>query len=65
MFVRGWKRAWMKTPSPCRSGRDAQPERRGDGLVLNKENKVEQRVLTTSGTIGNDWLVTSGLQATA
>lgn len=30
-------------------------------LILNKENKVEQRVLTTSGTIGNDWLVTSGL----
>ncbi len=32
-------------------------------LILNKENKVEQRVLTTSGTIGNDWLVTSGLAA--
>lgn len=32
-------------------------------LILNKENKVEQRVLTTSGTVGNDWLVTSGLAA--
>ena len=32
-------------------------------LILNKENKVEQRILTTSGTIGNDWLVTSGLVA--
>lgn len=32
-------------------------------LILNKENKVEQRVLTTNGTIGNDWLVTSGLAA--
>ena len=32
-------------------------------LILNKENKVEQRVLTTSGTIGTDWLVTSGLAA--
>ncbi|PHV16306.1 efflux RND transporter periplasmic adaptor subunit [Janthinobacterium sp. BJB1] len=32
-------------------------------MILNKENKVEQRILTTSGTIGNDWLVTSGLAA--
>ena len=32
-------------------------------LILNKENKVEQRILTTSGTIGTDWLVTSGLAA--
>nr|WP_314632964.1 efflux RND transporter periplasmic adaptor subunit [uncultured Janthinobacterium sp.] len=32
-------------------------------LILNKENKVEQRVLTTNGTIGTDWLVTSGLAA--
>ena len=32
-------------------------------LILNKENKVEQRVLTTSGTVGTDWLVTSGLAA--
>ncbi|MEG2961525.1 MAG: efflux RND transporter periplasmic adaptor subunit, partial [Janthinobacterium sp.] len=32
-------------------------------LILNKENKVEQRVLTTSGTVGTNWLVTSGLAA--
>lgn len=30
-------------------------------LVLNKENLVEQRVLETSGTLGDKWLVTSGL----
>ena len=30
-------------------------------LVLNKENLVEQRVLETGGTIGDKWLVTSGL----
>jgi membrane fusion protein (multidrug efflux system) len=29
--------------------------------VLNKEGKVEQRVLTTGGTIGDKWLVKSGL----
>eukprot|EP01133_Synstelium_polycarpum_P020397 gene20397-24480_t len=28
-------------------------------LILNKENKVEQRILTTSGTIGTDWLATA------
>ena len=30
-------------------------------LVLNKENLVEQRVLETGGTLGDKWLVTSGL----
>ena len=30
-------------------------------LVLNKEGKVEQRVLTTAGTYGTKWLVKSGL----
>lgn len=30
-------------------------------LVLNKENIVEPRVIETSGTIGDKWLVTSGL----
>ena len=30
-------------------------------LVLNKENVVEPRVLETSGTLGDQWLVTSGL----
>lgn len=30
-------------------------------LVLNKENIVEPRILETSATIGNKWLVTSGL----
>ncbi|WP_404990903.1 efflux RND transporter periplasmic adaptor subunit [Duganella sp. 3397] len=30
-------------------------------LVLNKEGKVEQRVLTTAGTYGSKWLVKSGL----
>ena len=32
-------------------------------MILNKENKVEQRVLTTNGTVGTNWLVTSGLAA--
>ncbi|MBS1227588.1 MAG: efflux transporter periplasmic adaptor subunit [Proteobacteria bacterium] len=30
-------------------------------LVLNKENIVEPRILETGGTIGDKWLVTSGL----
>lgn len=32
-------------------------------MILNKENKVEQRILTTNGTNGTNWLVTSGLAA--
>ncbi len=30
-------------------------------LVLNKEGKVEQRVLVTGGTLGDKWLIKSGL----
>lgn len=30
-------------------------------LILNKDNVVEQRILTTGATIGDKWLVTSGL----
>ena len=30
-------------------------------LILNREGKVEQRILTTGSAIGNQWLVTSGL----
>ena len=30
-------------------------------LVLNKDNIVEQRILTTAGTIGDQWLVSDGL----
>jgi membrane fusion protein (multidrug efflux system) len=32
-------------------------------LVLNKEGKVEQRVLATANTVGDQWLVKSGLAA--
>lgn len=32
-------------------------------LILNAEGKVEQRILTTGSTLGNKWLVTSGLAA--
>ncbi|MBB3118889.1 efflux RND transporter periplasmic adaptor subunit [Pseudoduganella violacea] len=32
-------------------------------LVLNKEGKVEQRVLATGGTFGDKWLVKTGLAA--
>ncbi|AHF90078.1 hemolysin D [Opitutaceae bacterium TAV5] len=32
-------------------------------LVVGEDNKVEQRVLQTDRTIGNKWLVTSGLKA--
>ncbi len=32
-------------------------------LVVGKDNKVELRVLTTERTIGDKWLVTSGVQA--
>ncbi|MES2260665.1 MAG: efflux RND transporter periplasmic adaptor subunit [Pseudomonadota bacterium] len=32
-------------------------------LVLNKDNKVEQRILVTGGTLGDQWLVKSGLAA--
>ncbi len=32
-------------------------------MVLNKENKVEPRVLTTGNSVGDRWIVTSGLAA--
>ncbi|GGC70907.1 efflux RND transporter periplasmic adaptor subunit [Undibacterium terreum] len=31
-------------------------------LVLNKDGKVESRILTTSSTVGDKWLVASGLE---
>lgn len=39
------------------------PKGEATALVLNKEGKVEQRVLQTGGTIGDKWLVKSGLNA--
>ncbi|XLZ70395.1 efflux RND transporter periplasmic adaptor subunit [Massilia sp. SR12] len=39
------------------------PKGEATALVLNKEGKVEQRVLQTGGTIGDKWLVKSGLEA--
>lgn len=32
-------------------------------LILNRDGKVEQRILTTASTAGDKWLVTSGLAA--
>ena len=32
-------------------------------LVVNGENKVEQRTLTTAGTVGDRWLVSDGVKA--
>lgn len=37
------------------------PKGEATALVLNKEGKVEQRTLVTGGTLGNKWLVKSGL----
>jgi membrane fusion protein (multidrug efflux system) len=39
------------------------PKGEATALVLNKEGKVEQRMLQTGGTIGDKWLVKSGLEA--
>ncbi|WP_446728946.1 efflux RND transporter periplasmic adaptor subunit [Pseudoduganella sp. OTU4001] len=39
------------------------PKGEATALVLNKEGKVEQRVLQTGGTVGDKWLVKSGLSA--
>nr|WP_028105003.1 efflux RND transporter periplasmic adaptor subunit [Pseudoduganella violaceinigra] len=39
------------------------PKGEATALVLNKEGKVEQRLLQTGGTIGDKWLVKSGLEA--
>lgn len=37
---------------------------KGDAVayVVNQENKIEQRILTTTRTLGNQWLVASGLK---
>lgn len=32
-------------------------------MIVGRDNKVAQRVLTTDRSVGNDWLVTAGLQA--
>ena len=37
------------------------PKGEATALVLNKEGKVEQRILVTGGTLGAKWLVKSGL----
>ena len=37
------------------------PKGQATAMLLNKEGKVEQRILTTGSAIGNKWLVTSGL----
>jgi membrane fusion protein (multidrug efflux system) len=31
-------------------------------MVVGKNNKIEQRMLETSRTVGKDWLVTRGVQ---
>jgi membrane fusion protein (multidrug efflux system) len=38
------------------------PKGQATALLLNNEGTVEQRVLTTSAALGNQWLVTSGLE---
>ncbi|MGW8392469.1 efflux RND transporter periplasmic adaptor subunit [Pseudoduganella sp. HUAS MS19] len=39
------------------------PKGEATALVLNRKGIVEQRVLVTAGTLGDQWLVKSGLQA--
>lgn len=39
------------------------PKGEATALVLNREGKVEQRTLVTGGTLGDRWLVKSGLSA--
>ncbi|MEC5159571.1 efflux RND transporter periplasmic adaptor subunit [Janthinobacterium sp. CG_S6] len=39
------------------------PKGQATALVLNPDGKVEQRILTTARTLGDKWLVTSGLAA--
>ncbi|TPG39815.1 efflux RND transporter periplasmic adaptor subunit [Sphingomonas koreensis] len=38
------------------------PRGRATALVVNKANKVEQRIVTTDRAIGDKWIVTSGLE---
>jgi membrane fusion protein, multidrug efflux system len=38
------------------------PQGQATALVVNKEDKVEQRTLTTNRAIGDKWLVTDGVQ---
>ena len=51
-------RASLLVPQPAIARNNAG---QATALVLNKENLVEQRVLETGGTLGDKWLVTSGL----
>jgi membrane fusion protein (multidrug efflux system) len=65
MFVRAVVESGVKDNAITvpQQGITRNPKGEATALVLGADGKVVQRVLTTGGTYGNTWLVTSGLSA--
>ena len=65
MFVRAQIQEGTRRESVLVPQRGVSRDREGNATVMlvNAENKVEPRELTISRSIGNDWLVESGLEA--
>lgn len=52
---------WPQAILVPQQGITRDPRGRATALIVNDENKVEQRFITTERAIGNRWVVTSGL----
>jgi membrane fusion protein (multidrug efflux system) len=63
MFVRAVVESGVKENAIVvpQQGITRNPKGEATALVLGADNKVVQKTLTTGGTYGNNWLVTSGL----
>jgi membrane fusion protein (multidrug efflux system) len=65
MFVRAVVEEGTVDKAILAPQRGVSRDQRGEptALVVGKDNKVELRTLKTDRVIGNDWLVTEGLNA--
>jgi membrane fusion protein (multidrug efflux system) len=65
MFVRAVLERGQRTDAVLAPQRAITRDPKGNGLalVVNADNKVEQRLVTTARTIGDQWLIEKGLQA--
>jgi membrane fusion protein (multidrug efflux system) len=65
MFVRAVLERGERSNAVLAPQRAITRDAKGNGLalVVNKDNQIEQRLVTTTRTIGDQWLVDQGLQA--
>jgi membrane fusion protein (multidrug efflux system) len=59
-LVEGVRRQAIMAPQ---QGISHDPRGRATAMVVNAQNKVEPRVVTTDSTVGDKWIVTSGLKS--